>query len=66
MVHRTESEAATRIPARQAFDRQMRKKLAYNVECKMFFYMLCDGASLLADSARTSSPDSRETRTGHR
>jgi hypothetical protein len=52
--------------ARQAFDRQTRKKLAYSIEYKIFFYMLCGGASLLADSARTSSPDSRETRTGHR
>jgi len=32
----------------------------------MFFFVLCGGASPLADSARTGSRDGRETRTGHR
>lgn len=66
MLHRTESETATRMPARQAFDRQTRKALAYSIEQNMFFYVLCGGASPLSDSARTTSPDSRETRAGHR
>ncbi|MDB5675477.1 MAG: hypothetical protein JWM65_2459 [Sphingomonas bacterium] len=66
MLHRTESEAATGMPARQAFDRQTRKELAYSIEYRIFFYMLYGGASLLADSARTGRRDSRETRAGHR